>query len=1215
MPKLFFLAFLLCLSLFVSGQSQVNNSANLLKQILDLPAPAPVNREEKTETKKERDEKFFADANAPSDDAPIEDLVDYWSNKNGGYNRLKYQLKPSDKVLGRLLDYCEDNPDLITNFLTLMPTKPDIAEKVKNIYDRLAQDDENSYIRTTVQQWLKFNSKYYVDELIREAQKIEDRNNYVQNEDQAILRALAKVDWDSARPIIDRLELDSNQPYAQILAKWVIYQHAIDTEDSSLTERYRGELQKIVEDKKAAWAQRDLAMDSLVMSDGWKGRDEWYVSLLEDETLLTIQDNGYTGLTTLIAMSPPDKWIDTMIKLAKSSNLAVRSAAVRNLMDVFNKDRKDVVEALLPWLSNPDWAKSSNRSERSDLITALAEIDMPEAVPGLIWVVQNESENNRAQAAKALVKNKNAGAIPALRIALQDEKNEEYRKNIIEALIACGGIGDDEQMASLEAYATVISTPEGLERMQNYDTEAYEEESEQPKKPMPLPVIIGKFVSEQEEPSDGLAARAVERLKILRKTKPAVAKTLAEIMQKWKGRAIYLETLRQIKTGEAEIDTILNLLANRKNVREKIPNDISALRTVNGASRGIGACLAEDAGEYLSILGQTDAETQIAMLGCARMLRAQLPVNEVSELLKSANQTLALAAERYLESEDSVQARTLVLARHPNEAVILGAHNAFIPREVKKAYESPALDALFLSVTESYYVGGAFPEIKRTEDGLRGEITQNADMLAVYAMLPEAESGQQILRVFKDRAVFTSYEDTARFKERNLTAEEYERFYNFLIENRIDGFSAFTDTCEECAGSDASEFVMFGRGGGRRVFFMMPVEGNKVIDKLKEFFASFAEGEMNLHYKLSEKIKGLEVILSDKNFEALSVWKKDGDFRVLVEDKIKKEEIEKDLNEREKTENSVETDDAASEVAQKKYEAQAKRRRDAAYAHFFWRKVEGGKLGDILPQPSEAAFLPDDISQIAENSELNPSPRAWQVRSGNFEIRVDSAEGNLYKSSRAQSPVKIKNGSFSNPIVTGDGKWVVVSKVETDSSEPNGVARVNVQTGAEFKINLPAADTFLPIAFVPAQNKVLLYRAKGKFYREEGELIQYDADGEYNRPQDKTKPNPSPKIPEYYLLDAATGAIQLVKGEFRPLAQQTYRPLQPTANPNEFWAAVYDEKTRTTQIGRYSDKTFSLQAVLSIPNINLNSMQIWVDEKEAKVYFVYQGHLLALPLK
>jgi hypothetical protein len=532
-------------------------------------------------------------------------------------------------------------------------------------------------------------------------------------------------------------------------------------------------------------------------------------------------------------------------------------------------------------------------------------------------------------------------------------------------------------------------------------------------------------------------------------------------------------------------------------------------------------------------------------------------------------------------------------------------------------YNSPALDALFVSVSDRLFIPTAFSEMKKSEENLGNEIKGSADMLAVYAILPEAVSGQQILRVYKDKAVFTFYEDEARFKQRNLTAEEYESFYNFLLENKIDSLSTFNNICEECSSSDASEFVMFGRGGGRRVFFQSPLEGNKTFEKLTKFFESFTEGELKLHYKLSDKIKGLEVILSDNKFNALAIWKKDADFRVLVEDKVKKEEIEKELTEREKAENANEAGDEMSEAMQAKYREQVKRRSDAQLAHFFWRGLESGKLGAILTQPLEAAFLPDEILPVLENAGLNPSPRAWQVRSGNFEIRTDSAEGNLYKVSRTQAPVKIKEGYFSNPVVTGDGKWVVASKVETDSGEPNGVVRVNVQTGAEFKINLPPADVFLPVAFVPAQNKILLYRAKGRVYREEGAIVRYDEEKEYEeyyRRQNKAKPNLSPKIPEYYLLDANTGAVQPVKGEFNPLMQQTYRPLQPTANAGEFWAAVYDEKTRTTQIGRYSEKTFKLQPVLTIPDINLSSMQIWVDEKEAKVYFVYQGHLLALPL-
>jgi hypothetical protein len=152
--------------------------------------------------------------------------------------------------------------------------------------------------------------------------------------------------------------------------------------------------------------------------------------------------------------------------------------------------------------------------------------------------------------------------------------------------------------------------------------------------------------------------------------------------------------------------------------------------------------------------------------------------------------------------------------------------------------------------------------------------------------------------------------------------------------------------------------------------------------------------------------------------------------------------------------------------------------------------------------------------------------------------------------------------------------------------------RINLQTGKEYKINLPPADKFYPIAVVPSQNKILLYRTKDE--------------------NSRFKSNPSPTIPEYYLLDVATGTTQAVKGDFRPLEEKSYRPLQPTENQGEVWAAVYDEKTKMTQIGRYDTKTFGYKPILQIPDIALSSKEILVDEKMGKVYFVYQGHLLAL---
>ncbi len=80
----------------------------------------------------------------------------------------------------------------------------------------------------------------------------------------------------------------------------------------------------------------------------------------------------------------------------------------------------------------------------------------------------------------------------------------------------------------------------------------------------------------------------------------------------------------------------------------------------------------------------------------------------------------------------------------------------------------------------------------------------------------------------------------------------------------------------------------------------------------------------------------------------------------------------------------------------------------------------------------------------------------------------------------------------------------------------------------------------------------------------------------------------------------------------RFFAQQTFRPLQPTGQPEEVWAAIPDADKNETQVGVYNVKTLAFKSLIKIPEIEFDSMQMWVDA--GKIYFVYQGHLLGLPL-
>lgn len=1189
MRRFYLLPLFAVLYISLSVQAQTPNR-KLLEDLLDLPAPpAAANPYAAAEYPPE----FYSKKNVPPDDAPLAELLAYWSMQNGSTSQLSYNIKPSAAVAQRLMQACLQNPEILVNYLNVLPESDTAAMANRFFDDEALRERYDPTWQTQLENWLKFNTDRFSSELLNKAQAIKDENEYVTNQNE--LLALAKVDWNSARPIVERLNNDASQPVASTLAKWALYRHAVSIDDKSDADKYREQLKSIVEDRAAPAGKRDLAMDALMQSEDWDGRDQWYLSLLDDETLFDLRVNGtsYTGLTTLIKRSPPDKWIPPMIKLVNSSNKTVRRAAVRNLVEFLEENRPDVIEALLPWLSNPKWADEVN-NERSRLLYALTATEVPASVPGLIQVVMTEESQYRSMAAQALAKNKSPQAISALNYALSVEKDEGFRISLIEALIANGGISDDDQMAALEAYAALMTTPDGANLFSGGDEHGAPNLPENihgvylESKLLPLPISIGRFLSEQIEPSDGLATRAALRLKALRKTQPATAKILSEIMQKWQGHAIYSELMRQIGDSSADLETIVNALAKRRQIREQTASEVLYLLGQSGLKRGIGAAISENENEMIGVLRQNDADAKIALLAGARLVRASLPAGEVGALLTSPDKTLALAAERWLEADDSAEARRLILARRAGEAVILGARTAFIPNS-KKSFNEALLSSLFESTSSIYFGDGKFPALEKAEEKLRAEALGNPELQSIFAVLPADPGAHSVVRVYKDKVTFTVYENAARFRERTLSADEFESFYRFLIEKQIDAISSPAGECTECA---AREFVMFSRNGGRRIFYYF-TEQNHPFNELEKFFASFREGDGKLHYYLSDKLKNLEVLLADTNFDARAVWKSGADFRLLVEDNAKKARILADLAAEEKSIYGDPIDEGSYEARQKIYEEFERKREQLKTAHLAWRKVENGKLGAPIAPPPDTVYSFERLNSGENPDALYEEGRA-QSPSGKTSIFSGYlSERGLWKTAGSQEPLLIRQGWFLKPLISANEKWVIAAKADESWIEPMSVVRINLQTKKEFKIALPPADRFYPVAAIPSTDKILLYRARNE--------------------QSTRKNNPSPKTPEYYLLDPNTGVTLPVRGELRPLEHQSLRPLQPTGNTAEFWAAIFSAKTNATEIGRYELKTFSFKPVMQIPEIDLDSKDVWIDEAGAKIYIVYQGHLLALP--
>ncbi len=328
-----FVSLLVFGSFVVTRSIEAQTAVDVLPILLELPAPPPPNPLVPV-TGRTRPEDFYSKNKPPADNAPIDDLLDYWKAQSERFRELGYNLTLSGRSLDRVLAEIEKDPEKVTDFLNVLP--PETAETVKRIYDQMSpendEEDENNYQKDQIKIWLKYHSSYFSDELLAEAQSVGDTSvGYVSNQNE--LLALARVDWNKAKPILDRLYNNPSQPISQTLARWAFYRHALDTDSLGDIERYRDELKNDVENKKASDGLRDLAFDALVKEADWSGRDEWYFTLLEDETLADLRVGGssYTGLTTILIYAPPEKYADKMIELVKSGNPAVRNAAVRNL--------------------------------------------------------------------------------------------------------------------------------------------------------------------------------------------------------------------------------------------------------------------------------------------------------------------------------------------------------------------------------------------------------------------------------------------------------------------------------------------------------------------------------------------------------------------------------------------------------------------------------------------------------------------------------------------------------------------------------------------------------------------------------------------------------------------------------------------------------------------------------------------------------------------
>ena len=1086
---------------FALAQTAKPDSADVMRQLLSMPAPTPrtaLNLDD-TPPPRAHSRKFYEKDNVPPDDAPIEDVLDYWGR---WANRLDRPAL-SNAIKQRLLDACTDDRDRLPEYLPLFSSDEPTVKRIKELFDKAVSDGAvNGWWEEKVRQWLIFNSRFFLDELFALARKVKD-NQYGSVQDAEALTALSHLDWQTAEPLINTL-VNGNQVRSSALAVSLLYQQAITTKDLAGEEKYRHRLKTIASDRTLPAGARATAIEVLSTTD-WSGRDDWYLSLLADDSLRDPTDiqNGFTPLREVFNRDP-DKWIPVMIRLVESKDRAVQQAAA-SLLVMYGTDhpRRDVILPVIRWLSDPDWL-DFNGTRRTWFMQRMSDVDIPESISGLIWIVENDEEN-RPWAAHTLAHYKDPRAVPVLRKALA-QTDEDHRRLIFEVMIASGGLPDTEAVAALETYIARQETPEGRDEFNGY--RPYDS-------PLPLPISIAKYLTTIPEVPGSLARAVLARAESLKTSNTAMAQSLLTIANKWRSRDIDLDIIHRIAAGSADANTIATALARSTSLRENLNAELQTMLEQTDEPLGIGAVLLNDSQLAQSILTSDNQPAQIALLAGARLTQTPLPVELVGKLLQSKNALLALAAERYLMAEDSLAARKLLWQHHPDQAFVTGWR-----------------DNVVVS-------GGLSPEVvAKAEEKLRAELFKTDGPLQIFALVTNGDRNNRVLRIYANKAIYAFYEDSARYRERVISDAELASFNDFVTTSGLEDQGPTFGPCHhDCM---TSEFLMLKKDRPWRV---LSHQGMLGWSELAATFDLLGQGEgVKIHYELEKHIKGLEVLFADKDLKVKNVWQRGDEIRVFVYREETEDEQKQRLS-------SIPDNDEEDEAARAE---RSEKERALEKARLSWRKFTDNKPGPITAEP-----------EIFAGSDAKKSTPKYD--------------------------------DYLTSVVTPDGKWLVATKRNSDWSKPKYVVRRNLQTGQELRVKIDPADDVRPVVFVSLHNKVLVRRAKEDF-----------RSASFSR---------GPDHPEYYLVDPATGLTQLVTGEFLPLYDQDSRALQPTGQPNEFWAAISDEEKDQTEVGRYNLKDFSFKAVLTIPQINFDSMSMWVDETHDKLYVVYKNQLIRLPLK
>ena len=537
------------------------------------------------------------------------------------------------------------------------------------------------------------------------------------------------------------------------------------------------------------------------MSHNWPGRDDWFMALYLDPTLVGLR-SGVMMLDPLryAVKENPDRLVPRVMELLGHEKDTVHALAVRSLMGL---DRSDSMHALLPWVRDSNWIRIKGPFadlNRSRLIERLGKTRVPGAAPELIHVLETGESRDRAKAAIALASlYKSPEVVPALRKALVSPLRHEERMTIVRALASLDSLTVEEVVKGLDFYAFMQRSEEDQTKLASAQVVISGGEAI-------ASMAIGILaVEEYPQLSDRLAAELATAM-FSAATKhdqsmPIMAAYQRRVMAAWPDPTVMRWIVTEWSRGKVHGVVVHRVLELRKQYADKVRGELSALIPKGGELAGLAAVVLGDEAAVDSIVTGRDDRAQSAALAAARLVRHPIDVAKVAPHIRSENKQLALAAERYLESEDSAEAREVLYKHHEGEFLILGARENFDPnRDPADVFEV-------------------------NERKLVERIQSDETLIEIHALMSyiDDEGGKQRLTVIEVRE--NGAELIRSGTERNLTEAEWRDWSTLLAEQRILDLPPlivqlkFKD--HEYRGYQY-EFLHLTRKRGRRLFMVHP---------------------------------------------------------------------------------------------------------------------------------------------------------------------------------------------------------------------------------------------------------------------------------------------------------------------------------------------------------------------------------------------------------